>query len=202
MKQIINTAKDKFSQIEELITLIDESLKSKSGKPYSLIEIALNQKESPLQALIKNYQYYNLINLYPNIVWSSIFLTAYSLFEYSLLEICKSFKIENENNITLQDLNHKGINKAKVFLKKIIKLNFPDEEAEWAFVKNSNLIRNCLIHRSGNLCDYDENHKIMKFINSVDTLNEMENKLIIEKDFPMEFIKNCISIIENLSKQF
>ncbi|MDP8267219.1 MAG: hypothetical protein P9L97_00700 [Candidatus Tenebribacter davisii] len=199
--QVVVSVIEKYGQIVKLISLLDDLLKSESGKPYSLLDLVLNEKNNPLQTLMHNEHYYDLSNLYPNILWSSIFLTAYSIFEKSLMDICNSLQDESEDNMTLNEIKDKGIVKAKIFIKKVKKLSFPDDTKEWSFLNNSNTIRNCLIHGSGDLLNYDENHKVVKFIKSVNALKEVDNKLIIEKEFPLEFIKNCISIIDALSKQ-
>lgn len=198
LKQIINNSKEKLSQIEKLISLIDELLKSSPGKPYSLLELATSQKINPLQALIQNEHYFDLINLYPHIIWSSIFLTSYSIFESTLDEVCNYFVKENGMKINLNDLRHKGIFRSKLFITKILKVKFPDATCEWAFIINCKEVRNCIMHRSSDISNYKEKDGIIKFISNEETINEIDNKVIIEKEFSLKFITKCESIIDSL----
>ena len=200
LKNIIKSSIEKFSQTEELISLIDKLLKNNSGEQYNLLDVAINKTISPLQALIQNKHYFDLKNLYPNMVWSSIFLTIYSTFEHTLNEICKSLQNKNGNNIYLKDLKHKGITRSQFYLKKVIQIKFPDETKEWAFIKNSNEVRNCIIHEAGNFHDCNKNNGIIKFIENTKSLGEMDDKIVMKKEFSEEFINGSKIIIDLLAK--
>lgn len=202
LNQIIGVVTAKFNQLENLISILEGFLNGESGELNSLLKVLFKPEKNLLEALAQNEYYYNISNLYPNILWSSIFLTAYSTFENSLTDICKFLQDGNSDDIKLNDLGHKGIHRAKVFIKKVVKLDFPDETEQWSFIKNSNLIRNCLIHGSGDLSQYKETDQIKRFITPAHGLREMENKLIVEKEFPLGFITRCIYIISELSTKF
>ena len=199
IKIIISDSIQKFSQIEELIKMIDNMFSNNSDKPYSMLDVILKDKVSPLHAFVHNQKYYDLKNLYPNILWSSIFLTSYSIFEYCLSSICKS--LPDEYSSLYNDLKHKGINKSKVFFKKVCKIKFPDNIKEWDFIKNSNAVRNCIIHRSHNINSYKEGHKIFKFIKECNSLKTVDDKIILGREFPIKFINDSKKIINRITKE-
>lgn len=198
IEQIIENTKEKYSQIRDLISLIDNLLKNNSGKPYSLLEVAIKQKVSALQALIQNEHYFNLTNLYPHIIWSSVFLTSYSIFESTLDEVCKYFIKKNDIKITLNDLRDRGIFRSKLFIVKVLKVKFPYDNRKWEFITNCNKVRSCLIHRSSDMSNYKEKDEIIKFVRNEETINIIDNKVIIEKEFSLKFITKCESIIDSL----
>jgi len=90
-------------------------------------------------------------NGYPHILRSSLFTTAYAIFEVFLNSLCK----ELEAHIAgagLHDLRGEGIQRARLYLAKVVGVTFPDTDA-WERLVLYGKLRNAMVHSQGDLTD-------------------------------------------------
>ncbi|MEJ1374400.1 MAG: hypothetical protein RPT94_05180 [Candidatus Sedimenticola sp. (ex Thyasira tokunagai)] len=134
--------------------------------------------------------------LFPSMHRESIFITLYNYLEHSLNEYCRLISKLSENPIKLSDLNHKGVQRAIVYLKKIALLDLSDADTEHAFLINSNRLRNRIVH-AGGILPSNEEEKVNKFIDSQGNLTGSPGCAVIFREkFILEFINNLAGYLK------
>jgi len=112
---------------------------------------------------ISDEERYYVDDIFPSIQWSSMFVTAFNLFEKTLNDACIMSGGISSSNIKLDDIVGKGIERAKIYLSKVQNIKSPFREKEWNQAKNYSKIRNVLSHTYGELdLNNDEHKKIFK----------------------------------------
>jgi hypothetical protein len=107
--------------------------------------------------------YWMLDEVFPSIVRSSMFLTCYSLLESRLDQFCRQAGQEMGTHLTLQDMRGKGIVRAQRFLKKAVRLQFPDDMKQWQDILTYSIIRNALVHANGVVGDDKKRTRLRQF---------------------------------------
>lgn len=62
---------------------------------------------------------------FPNILRSSLLISIYSFLENQLIRLCKELQIKMNLSVKFNSISGKGIEKAKVYLSDVVKLDFP-----------------------------------------------------------------------------
>jgi hypothetical protein len=129
----------------------------------------------------------------PNIQRSSELMTAYSLLETNLLRICETFEKESDNPGRIRDLNSKGyINQAKLYLEKVVRINFPSKNDTWEEILLIQNIRNSFVHSIGKV--KTGNAELIKYISKSSYLELNANYQIIIKN---GFTNHCLRTFKN-----
>jgi hypothetical protein len=142
---------------------------------------------------------------FPNIMRTSLFYSCFAFLENYLLFVCKNVKSKKNLGLDISDIKHNGIEKAQVYLKKVVGLNFPDQSVEWNHIRKCNKIRNILIHNGG-LID-SNNEKLLKDIESIKgvkierTIPTMNGKIMLKESFCFDFIKSMRIFLREISKE-
>ncbi len=103
--------------------------------------------------------HWKLYDVFPTLQWHSIFNTAYTIFENHMNELCRIFGESTANELSVRDLNGQGIERAKLFLSKVIGIKNVFNSTEWGEIQNYSKVRNILVHTSGKLDLTNRNHK-------------------------------------------
>lgn len=130
-------------------------------------------------------------NHFPSLHRRSCFITIYSLIEYSLDDLCNRFAQKTALEVTQQDLKGKGIDRSRLYLRKVIGLDWSNVEEPWNKVKNIQAVRNWIVHNNGRVTETEQ--KIIKRISHV---HLKEHELVLEKDF----LLYALACFENLCK--
>lgn len=102
---------------------------------------------------------WKLYDVFPTLQWTSIFNSAYSLFERYLNDLCGILAKNAATKIELTDLTGQGVERAKIFLSKIVGITNVFNSTEWKNIQDYSKIRNILVHASGKLDLSKEKHK-------------------------------------------
>lgn len=141
--------------------------------------------------------YWKLTDVFPNIQRSSMLIMAFSFFENQLKSICKRLKPYASSNIWLNDLYGDDIDRTKIYLKEIIKINFPNNDNNWEEITNFRDIRNLVVHDGGKLEKerYKKYIKLKKYIDKNNKLLKLDTreKILYKK----EFIPHVLSTFQN-----
>lgn len=168
-----------------------------SLKPIAdLAEQAEKEKDDYLLDAVAE-DYHNYSNEFPLLLRSSLLVSLFSFLENRLMALCKEY----EEDLKLEDIAHRGLTKVHVFLKKVAKVDFPDDTKEWHFIRQVNLIRNCIVHNGGNVEGSTNERKIRNAIANIDhvSIDELGN-IILEREFCIKFIKVIASFLRKLYK--
>jgi predicted nucleic acid-binding protein len=85
----------------------------------------------------------------PSVLRSSIFVHVYSVLENILNELCLIHKNKKQLGLSLSDLRHEGIARAKIYLTKVSGSSCNEASKEWGEIVKINRIRNVLVHNAG-----------------------------------------------------
>ena len=140
------------------------------------IHQGLNDETWDLDSVFKEY--------FPSLQRRSALLTLCSYFEHELDKLCHLYKSEKEYQLSLSDLNGKGIDRSTNYLEKVAGLNIHKTSSEWNHIKGIQKIRNIIVHQDGKLEDHQGNPiKAAKdYVARMDTLDGME-EVEIQKGF-------------------
>lgn len=109
-----------------------------------------------------------------------------------MLKICRGAKYETK--LSLSDLRGTGIDKAKIYLTKVIGIPF-DFGHDWEEIQNLKILRHCVAHNEGKIDDgfSDGNKNLRVYIRSKTTLSLNSDGTIT---FEKEFCGEALDIIE------
>jgi hypothetical protein len=93
--------------------------------------------------------FYRLGETFLRILRYSLFVNTFSLLEHTLLRIADHLRVSQKLDLSPSDLSDKGISRAKTYLKKVARVAFPDDGADWADIVALNEIRNIVTHGAG-----------------------------------------------------
>jgi hypothetical protein len=129
--------------------------------------------------------YYNIELHHIDIHRKSCLVTLYSYLESFLNNLCEYLYKLNNYQVEYTDLEGKGINRARLYLDKIVGVDFNKINSEWASIKNLNLIRNSIVHNSGE----SDREKINNIIKNEPNLSlDIFNKIRIKDNYIDEAI--------------
>lgn len=63
--------------------------------------------------------------------------------------LCRAGQIDQDSNLSVRDMKGTGIDRAKLYLKKVVGLDLHVEDKPWREIKALNKIRNTLVHSDG-----------------------------------------------------
>ena len=83
---------------------------------------------------------------YPQVVFESIFLTIYSHFERHLHSLCEIARERDTLLLGPNDITGKGIQRSLKYLKKVARINLPENIKEWGAILQLQKVRNIIVH--------------------------------------------------------
>lgn len=150
-------------------------------------QISTDEQRADFDAFVgdeaENFQLYNDLLLESFLIW------LYSYLEKSLNDLCERFSKLNKLELRLCDISGKGINRAKIFMKKVCKFNLP-EESLWESLVRLSEIRNTIVHNGGIV----KNEELRKFIDEQGR-KEISCSLYGKIDISPEY---CTKVLESV----
>lgn len=193
----LDTLREYTTTLEDLLTQELENLRLWSEKETSKL---LKERQEDFYDFHSD-DYLSLSEIFPNTLRSSLFVTCYSLLECRLIDLCKYLRKQHNYSIKLDDLRERGISGARVYLKKIMGINFPDQPPLWTDILVYKDIRNFIVHNDGRLGDSDKAKKVKAFINARSSISLDHRKRIrFSGDFYLEVINTLESFFDELLK--
>lgn len=155
----------KFDNVKNFVTEVESFINSevrKLGKEFDEAVKRLSKEERRDAEDYYSDVFYQYQE-YTEILRRSLFSYIYSVIENMLNDLCNSERESKKLKLSLSDLSGKGIERAKNYLKKVAEIQFPAESGEWQELKVYNLVRNCLVHREGELGDSNDDRTIREW---------------------------------------
>lgn len=157
-----------------------EQAKVKAIYEENIDKLTGEDKEKFMQQSIDIH--WKLHDVFPALHWSSIFNSAYALFENHLNELCIIFGKDLNNkhlkDLSLKDLKGSGIERAKNYLSKVIGIKNIFDSGDWLEIQNYSKLRNVLVHTLGRLDLSRQDHK------EVFNYAKAHSKIIVFPDEP------------------
>ena len=133
---------------------------------------------------------------FPRIMRNSLFVSIYTFLEDKIVEQCVS---DADTLLELSDINGKGIQQASIYLKKVLRVAFPNNCKEWKYIKNANLIRNCIVHNNGAVSKSRNEKKLRNIVEDTPSIciNQIDH-IHLESKFCLDFIDNVDLFLSQL----
>jgi hypothetical protein len=135
---------------------------------------------------------------YPLILRSALFGTAYGIFEYFLVSVCKELEKEVAGP-KLADLRGDGIKRAHLYLSSVARIPVPQTE-EWQTLILYGMLRNAIVHAQGDLKDNPNLNAIKQLQAKVQTftLSDDDSTVLLHKGFTPAFVRTVEQYAETL----
>ncbi|GGJ77960.1 hypothetical protein [Virgibacillus salexigens] len=132
---------------------------------------------------------------FPSILRESLLMSIYSFFENKLTELCDQEK--------MKEFAGSYIKKASTYIKREMKIDFPDEGKEWIYINNINEIRNCLVHYGGETSRIDNKEELKKLHNAISKVDHVSIGRSPDKRIKLEegVCKDLLTAIESIITQ-
>ena len=158
------------NHVNRLEKEIDESIKAyqteksathveydNDGYPFPILEEHLDIEAPPrdLEEIFESY--------FPNLRRRSTLITVFSFLEHQLNQLCQLFAKTERLSVLYSDLKGKGIDRSRLYLKKVILLPVDDNSPVWQDLKKIQKVRNAIVHSDAKLWDPD----IIKIVKDV-----------------------------------
>jgi hypothetical protein len=95
------------------------------------------------------FEDFDFVTNLPNLFRRSLFIAAYSVLETHLNSLATDKQEYKGIALALNDVRGQGIERAQLYLKKVVGEPFPDKSIEWQVLKRLGDVRNILVHRYG-----------------------------------------------------
>jgi hypothetical protein len=139
--------------------------------------------------------------LFPSMHRESMFITLYNFLEHNLNAICIEIGKELKSSVQLKHLHGAGLERALLFLKLVPGFQFKDIEKEISFIKNTNKLRNRVVHNGGILPD-KEDEIVNRFVKSQPSLSGVPGGSIHFSDsFTPLFVENLQALFKGIGNE-
>lgn len=167
------------------------------------LEVQLNNH---FKELIRNknnssFETYNdnmgmAITVYEPILCKSLFLTSYSMLEKSLNEICVTLQQHKSFDVSYKDIKGQGIERAVLYLTKVISLKKLKNCVSWNELKHWNTARNCFLHNGGEVNEEELNKIELTQLKVEEVYDKLT--LIMSYESCRRFLKTIELFVENI----
>ena len=140
---------------EELEGKFQQDKESLFTKQNQLLSGLPNEEREIFESGLSD-DYYTIEEVYIGQYRKSTLVSIYSFLEYAMNDLCKLCQKFYAITLNYEHLKGAGITRAKLYLEKVIKVNFETLNPEWDELQNMNKVRNRIVHADGVL---DENLK-------------------------------------------
>jgi hypothetical protein len=133
---------------------------------------------------------------FPKIMRNSLFVSIYTFLEDKIVELC----VPSEDTLLkLSDIKGQGIEQASIYLKKVLRIDFPDNSKEWHYIKKANLIRNCIVHSRGDVSKSRNEAKIRNAVQDMQSVSiDKMGYIKLDEELCEDFIENVDSFLQQL----
>jgi len=186
----------RLEDLKKCMKTVEEALK-REEQFYIIKERLKGKKVDYIGLLLGNEDFYKIVSEFPKILRESFFITLYAFFENTLTVLCEKKREKRNYSLEISDIRDKGIFAAKTYIEKVANFPFPEQSSYWKDICVYNKIRNCIVHRGGQIADRDKK-LIEKF-----TKRKLSIDLILEKDISLSegFCLKLVNIMEDFLEE-
>jgi len=186
----------RLEDLKKCMKTVEEALK-REEQFYIIKERLKGKKVDYIGLLLGNEHFYKIVSEFSKILRESFFITLYAFFENTLTVLCEIIRAKRNYSIEISDIRDKGIFAAKTYIEKVANFPFPEQSSYWKDICVYNKIRNCIVHRGGQIADRDKK-LIEKF-----TKRKLSIDLILEKDISLSegFCLKFVNIMEDFLEE-
>ena len=143
-----------LKELKECVATVYEMLRSRRNSE-ELVERLKRDEIDYADQVLRNTDFAKLTFRFPKILESSLFIGLYAFLENVLLGLCEEIRTRRGYLLGVSDLRDKGVLGARTYIKKLAGFCFPDESPHWRDIDIYRRIRNCIVHRDGEIREGD-----------------------------------------------
>lgn len=168
-----------------------------------LSEILKKYPEKSHDDIIESYSWDLHLNQYKYLSFhrESLIITIFNFVEHQLNSLCKIFYESIDSPLKLNDIHGQGVERALLFLTKVVNVDFSRFGSELPVIKGVNQVRNIIVHNGGRLPS-DANSKVNKFISTSNQLSGSPGRGInVHPEFIDYFIGVLTAFFDKLDNE-
>ncbi len=182
-KNIINRLEGFRAYTNELEAKFENDIEGIAEK-YGLKDLGVGNDGARLMEVIMSQEYRNISDTFIGTYRDSTLVSIYSFLENTMRSTCVILQKINEYPIELNDLTGDGIQRSKLYLEKMAKIDFNEINGIWANLQNLNLLRNCIVHVEGDTLNFKSKEKLRNIVTNSNYLYlKMDREIIIEREY-------------------
>lgn len=137
---------------------------------------------------------YHIDKIYPEIVYNSMFIYAYSYFEISLkklVNIIDDHVINKKENPNINNIGGSYIEKSKLYIEKTTGIDLSEKATLWDTINKKRVVRNAIVHNASNA---GNNHDLCNFLKNNDDFvfdDKRKDFYIKKSEFVFQFVEEC-----------
>lgn len=132
---------------------------------------------------------------FSNLLRKSFLMSLYSFMELWLIRECHLDSKRRDGGKSYKTIKNRGLDKVKKYFSKIMQSEYSfDTSQDWLWITNFKLLRDCIVHRRGNLSglsDFEVDPTLFAFVHKESKLNLSGTKnkeIFIEHEFCLKSI--------------
>ena len=190
-----------LEQISRFDKLVEASLEKELD---DLVQRIQKQAEEMTDAARQEFcewhsdSHWEFSEVFPVLFRSSLFLSCYALLEARLDQLCNILRMRNGYKVGLDDIKGRGITRARIYLRKVCGMPFPDRQ--WKTLMFLNATRNALIHSEGCIPVDGVGKEIHRFAASNPQLLKIggDRRILLQEGFLPYALTTISSFFEDL----
>ncbi|ACB74312.1 hypothetical protein [Opitutus terrae] len=142
------------------------------------------QRQDYVDSAAEDYD--ELHETFPAMFRASLFVMCMADFENTLNGLAELFKKAKKLEISFKEIRGEGMERAKIYLKKVARVGFPDELPHWATIKKFSALRNILVHADGRIPAGHRDEALLKKMigaNSGKLRLDRFQRIVLEREF-------------------
>lgn len=191
-------AKKELIDLADFNQLSEASWKEKDDSlQEELSELIKKYPDKSHEDIVDSYSWDLHLNKYkyPSLHRESLVITVFNFLEYQLNSLCQIFYESIDSDLTLKDIHGRGVERALLFLTKVVNIDFSSFGAELQIIKGVNLVRNIIVHNGGVLPS-DAHTKVNTFVSGAVHISGTAGRGI---NIHAEFIGHFLGILVDFS---
>jgi hypothetical protein len=146
-----------FDNLEQYIITLEESLLAQQeefNRQVMLLESNINADYQEEFYELHAGEHWQLTDVFPHLLRTSVFVTSYSMFEHYLVLLCEL--VSEHKEIKNPHFGNAIIKNAMRYLQTNVALNLPADMGAWEKIISFNELRNIVVHRSGKMDNFSK----------------------------------------------
>lgn len=123
---------------------------------------------------------------FPSLQRRSALITICTSFECELDELCNNFRERKNLKLSLKEITGKGVERASLYLEKVVGLDMKKETATWNEIKRIQRLRNWIVHQ--NAKSPERNSELEQYVACNPYLSVKDDEIYISKGYLKDVI--------------
>ena len=165
----------------------------------------LNQDDEYRKELINFKMEVERLRGFSNLLRQSFLISLYSFMELWLLRECHLDSKRRDSGKSYKSMRSKGLEKTKRYFSKVIQSEYPfSASQDWLWITNFRLLRDCIVHRRGNLSglsDFEIDSTLFAFVQKERGLSlsgTNNQQIFIEYEFCLKSLKTVHKLMSEI----